>query len=54
MGNIYIYVCVCIKWTVSVNVATNSAQYAYARMITTVVEKIETQIIYATLASWIY
>ena len=33
--NIYIY----IKWTVFVNVTTNSAQHAHARMIALIVEK---------------
>ena len=32
-----------IKWTVFVNVATKSAQHTHARMITTVVEKVQTQ-----------
>ena len=45
--NIYIY----IKLTALVNVATKSTQHAHVRMIPTVVEKVQTQIIYATMVS---
>ena len=41
----YIYIYIYIKWTMFVNVATKSAQPAHAWMITTVVEKVQTQII---------
>ena len=36
MDNIYIYI---IKWTVFVNVTTNNAQHAHARMTAIIVEK---------------
>ena len=37
-----------------VNVATKSAQHPHAPMIATVVEKVQTRIIYATMVSWMY
>ena len=35
-----------------VNVATKSAESAHARMITIIVEKVQTQIICTTMVSW--
>ena len=35
-----------------VNVATKSAEHAHARMITIIVEKVQTQIICTTMVSW--
>ena len=49
-----VYIYKSIKWTVIINVTTKSAQHAHVRMMTIGVEKVQAEIIYATMALWMY